>query len=311
MRKLWFAPLYRNITVHGFSFLMAAISTIFVNYQFNQELNACKTVKLASQQLTSKSVESRCNKLFENLEKDLDPWLYVLFGFNAYILLYGWASGNVSVLTAMETKPEEDHFEIKKPYFIDEELFKFGFYFAKVLKSQTQLVSNPKLVFFDDFFCFKYTGFVKRDLVVSALLASYPYLEVKTQDSLRSVLKDITINPSDRFDVSEIAFQFLAVSGSLGHKPTMKLLKKVALSKALITLNSPDQDSLDKVQLPPSLQNSNFSDPTWLTVYDEWTTIAKIGKTEIEVAAIYNPATPIIIGNLQEAQKLFNDLFTK
>jgi hypothetical protein len=125
------------------------------------------------------------------------------------------------------------------------------------------------------------------------------------------VLKDITINPGDRFDVSEIAFHFLAVSGSLGHKPTMKLLKKVALSKALITLNSPDQDSLDKVQLPPSLQNSNFSDPTWLTVYDEWTTIAKIGKTEIEVAAIYNPATPIIIGNLQEAQKLFNDLFTK
>ena len=311
MTKLWFNPWTRNLSVHLFLVLIASFVPFSAQFALSNQIKACTAVESPVGKVENKAITEKCNSLFKNLDKDLDPWIYVLLGFSTYLQAYGWASGNVSVHTAMETKPDEDTFFIQKPYFIDEELFKFGYHFAKVLKSQSQLVKKPELIFYDEFFDFKFTGFVKRDLVISALLASYPLLEVKTQDSLRSVLRDITTNANDKFDVSEIAIQFLIVSRLLGFEPSMKLLKKIALLQSLNSLNSPEIDSLDKLLLPQSFNGSNFGNSNWLAVFSNWTKVAEIAKTSDEVKKIYDPSNPIVITDLDSAQNLFNSLFVK
>jgi hypothetical protein len=311
MKTLWYRPHLRNGLTHGLAFMLAFVSTLYINHQFNQELNACNAVSAIKNPVSKKATEKRCNKLFENLDKDLDPWVYILLGFNTYLLMYGWTSGNVSVLTAMETKPDENFFEIKKPHFLNQELFIFGFHFAKVLKSQTQLVDKSNHIFYDDFFNLKFTGSIKRDMILSALLASYPYLEEKTQDRIRGILKELTTNSSDRFDVSEVAIQFLIVSGTLGYTPSFQLLKKIAILQTLNSLSSPEMDAIDKGELPASFLNNNFSDQIWKDVFANWTKISEIGKEKDEVVKIYDSLNPKVISNLQSAQTLLDQLFTK
>jgi hypothetical protein len=311
MKSLWFRPHWRNGLTHGFALLLATVSTIYINHQFNQELSACKAVSSIQNPEAKKATEKRCNKVFENLDKDLDPWIYIFLGFNTYLLMYSWASGNISVITAMETKPNQNEFKVKRPPSDNEELYLFGFHFAKVLKSETQLVINPELVFFEEFFNYKYTGFLKRDLLFSAILTSYPYLELKTQDSLRASLISLTTNPNDSFHVSEVSFYFFSLAKKLGLSPTDKCLKLIALSKALTTIRSPEIDSLDTLLIPNSINPSDFSTPLWIKIFEDWTIIAQIAKSEIDVKQIYDIVNPPSISTNAQAQDVFDTLFTK
>jgi hypothetical protein len=310
MKDLWYRPHWRNAFTHGLAFFIAIGTTLFVNYQFNQQVNACKALEANASVEKKREQASKCNKLFENLDRDLDPWVYILLGFNTYLVMYGWASGNVSVLTAMETKPQENEFKVKRPSTDNEELYQFGYYFARVLKSETQLVINPELIFFDEFFNFKFTGFVKRDLFLSAIFASYPYLDVKTQDSLRVLLANLTLNTNDRFDVSEVSWEFLILATKLGHKPTSRTLKLTALSKALKVINCPDMASLDLLKVPDSINPSDFTNSVWQGIFDDWTKISNLDKSKSEVQKIYDVNNPIVIDTLDKAQDLFDNLFS-
>jgi hypothetical protein len=315
MTNFWYNPWLRGLTIQGTAVIASSLVTFGTHTAVNRQIISCTATKTLVVKVENKKLTETCNKLFKDLDNDLDPWVYFLIGLSLYVQIFGWASGAVSIHTAMESKPlpitpliNED-FEIERPTNISNELYLFGFHLAKVLKNDSLIVKNPTKVFTNEFLNFKYRGVVKRDLFVSAFFTSYPYLNEETQDKLRSFLKDLTMNSNDQFYVSEIGFYFAIISKRLGSEPSKFLMKEIALAKALVCQNIPDLDTVGLGTLPTTMVNQNFTSPEWLSLFSDWTNYAKVVKNEADVILIYDPSNPAQINSLAEAQLLLNNLF--